>query len=72
MVHGILSFVGLIGFTTFYFLFPETSHPGARGVEKMNSANGINPSFVFINPLQPLWLLRSPSMLLTVRFYTIT
>ena len=68
-VHGILSLVGLIGFATFYFLFPETSHPGARGIDKMNEGEGINSSsFVFINPLEPLWLLRSPSMLLTVRF----
>ena len=68
-MHGILCLVGLISFTTFYFLFPETSQPGARGIEKMNAANGIDSStsFIFINPLEPLWLLRSPSMLLTVR-----
>ena len=72
VVHGILCLVGLIGFTTFYFLFPETSQPGARGIEKMNASNGIDsPTFKFINPLEPLWLLRSPSMLLTVRFYAI-
>jgi len=70
VVHGILSLVGLIGFTTFYFIFPETSQPGARGIEKMNAANGIH-SFKFINPLEPLWLLRSPSLLLAVRFYAI-
>ena len=71
VAHGILCLVGLIGFTTFYFLFPETSHPGARGIEKMNAANGIDyssTSFIFINPLESLWLLRSPSILLTVRF----
>ena len=72
-MHGILSLVGLIGFTTFYFIFPETSQPGARGIEKMNAANGIaSDSFKFINPLEPLWLLRSPSMLLIVRIYAIT
>jgi len=67
VVHGILSLVGLIGFTTFYFLFPETSQPGARGIEKMNEAKGTgsSTSFIFINPLEPLWLLRSPSILLT-------
>jgi predicted MFS family arabinose efflux permease len=63
-VHGILTLVGLFGFAAFYFLFPETSQPGARGVDKMNAANGVD-SFRFINPLEPLWLLRSPSMLLT-------
>jgi hypothetical protein len=63
MVHGILCLVGLIGFTTFFFLFPETSHPGARGIEKINAST----AFIVINPLESLWLLRSPSMLLTVR-----
>ena len=65
--------MGLIGFATFYVIFPETSQPGARGIEKMNAANGIDgsssTSFIFINPLEPLWLLRSPSMLLTVSFF---
>ena len=74
-MHGILCFVGLVGFTAFYFTFPETSQPGARGIEKMNAANGIDDpsssSFIFINPLEPLWLLRSPSMLLTVRIFFI-
>ena len=74
VVHGMLCLVGLIGFTTFYTIFPETSQPGARGIDKMNAANGIDSSsssssFIFINPLEPLWLLRSPSMLLTVRFF---
>ena len=74
VVHGILCLAGLIGFTAFYFLFPETSQPGARGIEKVNAANGIDSStsFKFINPLESLWLLRSPSLLLTVRFYAIT
>ena len=67
-MHGILCLVGLFGFTAFHFIFPETSQPGERGIEKMNAANGID-SFRFINPLEPLWLLRSPSMLLTVRFF---
>ena len=71
-MYGILSLVGLIGFTTFYFLFPETSQPGARGIENLNAAkeNGSSTSFKFINPLESLWLLRSPAMLLTVRFFT--
>jgi hypothetical protein len=72
VVHGILCLLGLVGLATFYFIFPETSQPGARGIDKMNAANGIDDShsessFIFINPLEPLRLLRSPSMLLTVR-----
>jgi len=36
-------------------------------LKKMKAANGIGSStpFIFINPLKTLWLLRSPSMLLT-------
>ena len=67
-MQGILGFLGLIAFATIYFLFPETSQPGARGIEKLKAANKIDSSksFIFINPLQPLWLLRSPIMLSTV------
>ena len=66
--------LGLIALTTIYFLFPETSQPGERGIDKMKATNGANSSrsFIFINPLRSLWLLRSPLMLLTVRFNAIT
>jgi hypothetical protein len=69
VMQALLGFTGLIIFITFYFLFPETSQPGSRGIDKMKAANGIDSSssFIFINPLQSLWLLRSPTMLLTVR-----
>ena len=68
-MQGILGLVGLIAFTTIYFDFPETSQPGARGIDKMKAANDeidSSKSFIFINPLQSLWLLRSPIMLSTV------
>jgi hypothetical protein len=72
-VHVILGFLGLIVFTTFYFFFPETIPPGATGIDQMKAANGIESStpFIFINPFKSLLLLRSPSMLLIVRFYAI-
>ena len=70
-MQGILGLVGLIAFITVYFLLPETSQPGARGIDKMRAANGINSSrsFIFINPLQSVWLLRSPLMLSMVRSF---
>ena len=73
-MHGILGLAALIIFTFMYFLLPETSQPGARGIDEMKAINGIDKSksFVFVNPLQPLWLLRSPTMLLMVRYYAIT
>jgi len=66
-VHVILGLLGLIVFTTIYFLFPETSQPGATGIDKLKAANGINSStpFKFINPFESFCLFRSPSMLLT-------
>ena len=69
-MHVILGLLGLTVFTTFYFFFPETMPPGATGSDKMKAANGTDSStpFIFINPFKSLWLLRSPSMLLIVRF----
>jgi hypothetical protein len=73
VVHVILGFLGLIVFTTVYVFFPETMQPGETGIDKMKATNGIDsstPSFTFINPFKSMWLLRSPAMLLIVRFYT--
>ena len=71
-MHVIFVLLGLIIFTTIYLFFPETIQPGATGIEKMKAANGIDSSsptpFIFINPFKSLWLLRSPSLLLTVSF----
>jgi hypothetical protein len=69
-VHVILGFLGLIISAIIYFFFPETIQPGATGIDKMKAANEIDSPtpFIFINPLTSLWLLRSPSLLLTVRF----
>ena len=72
-MHVVLGFLGLIIFTIIYYFFPETIQPGATGIDKMKAANGIDSSapfmFKFINPFKSLWLLRSPTLLLTVRFY---
>ena len=73
-MHAILGLLGLIVFTTVYFLFPETMQPGATGIDKMKAANGNNsstPWFTFINPFKSMWLLCSPAMLLIVRFYAL-
>jgi len=63
-MHGILGLLGLIAFTAIYLFFPETSQPGVRGIDKMKEEHGSSRSFVFINPLRSLLLLRSPIMLL--------
>ncbi|PSR79166.1 hypothetical protein PHLCEN_2v7137 [Hermanssonia centrifuga] len=62
MQYGLLSF-GILSFTLTYFLQPETSQPGARGVDKVLQANG-KVSWVWLNPFESLALLRSPNVLL--------
>jgi MFS family permease len=47
------------------FLQPETSQPGARGVDKAR-AKGDSDRLVFLNPFSSLGLLRSPNIALPV------
>ena len=51
VVHGIL--IVSCAFDRFHFLFSETSQPGAKIIEKMNAANGIDFNII----LKSLWLL---------------
>lgn len=47
----------------------ETSHPGTRGIDKMHEDLDRTPkrwTWVWLNPLAPLALLRSPLLLLMV------
>ncbi|TFK65167.1 MFS general substrate transporter [Pluteus cervinus] len=56
--------LGLVNFFVFIWMFvsfPETSHPGARGIEKSRAEGG--KIRWFVNPLRPLALLRSPTIL---------
>jgi hypothetical protein len=58
-----LGVMGALVFIAIFLFLPEPSHPGARGVDKLQAGSS---KFVFVNPLRPLWLLRSPNLLLTV------
>ncbi|CAA7262068.1 unnamed protein product [Cyclocybe aegerita] len=58
-----LGVVSLVMFFCILLFFPETYHPGERGVEKAGSASLPSWRPILINPLQPLWLLRSPNLL---------
>ena len=73
-MQGILGLLGLIAFITVYFFLPETSQPGARGIDKMRAANEIDSSksFIFINPLRSLSLFRSPIMLSIVSSWVLS
>ncbi|KAF9447242.1 MFS general substrate transporter [Macrolepiota fuliginosa MF-IS2] len=59
-----LGIFGLIAFAIMFFTFPETSHPGARGIDALRQSGRSERSWlpVLINPLQPLNLLRSPNV----------
>lgn len=63
--------MGLLAFVLVLLFFPETSHPGATGLERLNARRekrGQPPcNFAFLNPLASLDLLRSPNLLAVVR-----
>ncbi|KAF8162629.1 major facilitator superfamily domain-containing protein [Crassisporium funariophilum] len=65
-MQGLLGILGSIEFTVMYLFFPETSQPGARGIDKLLAHGGAkpHPGFRLINPLRPLLLLRSPNLFL--------
>lgn len=56
-VSGVLALACVIAF------FPETMPPNTRGIDKKCQETGRRWSFEFINPLTPLWLLRSPLLM---------
>ncbi|KAG2021362.1 multidrug transporter, variant 3 [Coprinopsis cinerea AmutBmut pab1-1] len=58
--------LGCIGFALWFAVLlwlPETSHPGTRGIEKIDAQSLPRWRPVILNPLRPLALLRSPVML---------
>ncbi|KAF9009718.1 major facilitator superfamily domain-containing protein [Cyathus striatus] len=61
-----LGVCGVFTFIITLLFFPETSHPGARGIEKLHAAGKRTPRWrpVFLNPFSPLWMLRSPNLFL--------
>lgn len=56
--------LALVAFTIFMFAFPETSHPGTRGIDKFRQSGEAEHrwSFTAVNPLRPLQLLQSPNI----------
>lgn len=59
---------GFMIFMSILLFFPETSHPGARGIDKLRlTPTGAAPRIVvFINPFKSLLLLRSPNFMAVV------
>jgi hypothetical protein len=62
-----LGFIGLIIFVFVLFAFPETYHPGERGVDKADPSELPTWRPILLNPLRPLLLLRSPNLMAVVR-----
>ncbi|KAJ3486280.1 hypothetical protein NLI96_g4353 [Meripilus lineatus] len=60
-MQGSLFVFALFMFLVFLAYFPETSHPGARGVDKVVEKGG-KVRLVVLNPFSSLWLLRSPNV----------
>ncbi|KAF5347133.1 hypothetical protein D9756_010964 [Leucocoprinus leucothites] len=53
--------LALAVFVIFFTAFPETSHPGTRGIDSISG--GRKFSFRAVNPLRPLRLLRTPNVI---------
>lgn len=68
LILGAATLIALAGMLLF---FPETSHPGARGIDKwrQQAAVGMRFKFVWVNPLSALWLLKSPNLLAVVSLF---
>ena len=72
MQYGLLGYA-LLSLVFTFFLQPETSQPGARGIEHMSQPEAgtrrkgkTSWVWVWLNPFESLALLRSPNILLLV------
>ena len=60
-----LFWAGFVSLVLTYLFQPETSQPGARGVDKLVEKEG-KARWVWLNPIESIVLLRSPNVLLVV------
>ncbi|KAG1731238.1 major facilitator superfamily domain-containing protein [Suillus paluster] len=59
-LHYSIGAWGLFEMLLVYLTFPETSHPGTLGIDKLTRRRWIH--ITWVNPLGSLWLLRSPNL----------
>lgn len=59
-LHYSLAALSLLELLLIYVSFPETSHPGTMGIDKLKRRRWIH--ITLVNPLSCLWLLRSPNL----------
>ncbi|KAF5318031.1 hypothetical protein D9619_012108 [Psilocybe cf. subviscida] len=71
-LQAALGGVGLLVWLLTLFIFPETYHPGERGVDKADPATLSRWRPVVLNPFAALWILKSPNMLAVGAKYGIT
>jgi len=62
-----LGIFGIMIFVFVLFVFPETYHPGGRGVDKADPSELSSWRPVLLNPLRALSMMRSPNLLAVVR-----
>lgn len=65
--------LGVLGIITLYFIcvfLPETSHFSAEGGKTELKNTKVVRNFMSVNPLRPLWLLRSPPFFMIVRLFS--
>ncbi|KAJ3555605.1 hypothetical protein NP233_g12168 [Leucocoprinus birnbaumii] len=64
-IHYFLAIFGLGAFVCILLVFPETSHPGSRGIDEYRRNERPLPSWrpVILNPFSQLLFLRSPTVL---------
>ncbi|KAG2139137.1 major facilitator superfamily domain-containing protein [Suillus bovinus] len=60
-LHYSVAVWGLLELLLVYISFPETSHPGTLGIDKLKHRRRIH--ITWVNPLSSLWMLRSPNHL---------
>ncbi|KAG1725921.1 hypothetical protein EDB19DRAFT_2028478 [Suillus lakei] len=59
-LHYCLGVWGLLEMLLIHLSFPEMSHPGTLGIDKVTRKRWIH--ITWVNPLSSLWLLRSPNL----------
>ncbi|KAF5349557.1 hypothetical protein D9756_008805 [Leucocoprinus leucothites] len=66
LMQFIIGIFGLIALAIIWIFFPETSHPGVRGIDKLRreAESGVKVKWTryIVNPLAPLSLLRAPNI----------
>ncbi|KAG1890702.1 major facilitator superfamily domain-containing protein [Suillus fuscotomentosus] len=68
-LHYSIGAWGLLEMLFIYLSFPETTHPGTLGIDKLPSRRSMH--IAWINPLSSLWLLRSPNLFAVMLVSTI-